>query len=52
VSSDEYVLVTFNKGTAEFELRLRLNNEKDSGVSVNGSGLLWNKPLPTLPQAI
>jgi len=52
VTSDEYALATFNKGTAELELRLRLNNEKDSGVSVDGSGLLWNKPLPTRPQAI
>ncbi len=41
------VLATFEKDHAELELRVRLNSGQDSGVSVAGSGLIWNKQVST-----
>lgn len=49
VMSDEYVLITLSKGKAEFQVRARAMNVKNSSVSIGGDGLLWTKPLPTAP---
>ncbi|WP_406698978.1 hypothetical protein V5E97_08840 [Singulisphaera sp. Ch08] len=48
VMSDEYVLMIFEKGKAEIQLRARAD-AKATTASISGDGLLWNKPLPVAP---
>jgi hypothetical protein len=45
VTSDEYVLMSFEKGKAEIQLRARAA-VKAAAAMISGDGLLWNKPLP------
>jgi WD40 repeat protein len=45
VMSDEYVLMTFEKGKAEIQLRARAA-VKATTAMISGDGLLWDKPLP------
>ena len=52
VNSDEYISATHTKEKLELSIRYRLTDGKNSSVSVEGNGLLWNKPLPTAPKRI
>ena len=52
VSSDDYVLATFNRGAAEIQLRARAVDVKNSTVIISGDGLLWTKPPPAPPVRI
>jgi hypothetical protein len=44
-TSDEYVLMSFEKGKAEVQLRARAAAQR-TAATISGDGLLWNKPLP------
>ncbi len=51
IRDEEYTFVTFKKGNREIDFRAR----KQNGVAVidlQGSGLLWNKPLPGPEQVV
>jgi WD40 repeat protein len=47
VTSDEYVLMSFEKGKAEIQLRARAA-AKATTAMISGDGVLWNKPLPVV----
>jgi WD40 repeat protein len=49
VVSDDYVLASYLKGKTEIEVRVRLVDNKNSSVIVEGDGLLWTQPLPAPP---
>jgi WD40 repeat protein len=51
VISDEYVFITFSKARSEIQLRARAESKKATAM-ISGGGLLWTKPLPTLPVRI
>jgi WD40 repeat protein len=52
VNSDEYISATHTREKLELNIRYRLMDGKNSSVSIDGSGLLWNKPLPVSPQRV
>ncbi|HEY2158864.1 MAG TPA: hypothetical protein VGH33_24755 [Isosphaeraceae bacterium] len=45
VMSEEYVLMSFQKGKAEIQLRAR-SAARATAATIGGDGLLWDKPLP------
>jgi WD40 repeat protein len=51
VTSDEYVFITFSKERAEIQLRARSAGKKATAM-ISGDGLLWDKPLLTVPVRI
>ncbi len=51
INSDDYVFLTFEKGSAEIQLRARLM-DTTAVIGISGDGLRWTKPLPGGKQVI
>ncbi len=51
IKSAEYVFLTFGKNKAEINLRANVRSNVAS-ISIEGDGLLWNKPLAIVPKLI